>query len=155
MTNSPEIKGQAIQATGGGQPNDLIPGQVWYDGEAYGFKVAVDGFVGTWSSGGNMNTARFGLAGAGIQTAALGFGGYSPSGNPGTPTSNETENYNGTNWVTSANLATARRALAGAGTQTAGLGFGGYTGSPFANSASTEEFNPETVAANVKTITTS
>ena len=33
-------------------------------------------FVGTWASGGNLNTARGnGLGGAGIQTAALAFAG--------------------------------------------------------------------------------
>jgi hypothetical protein len=31
--------------------------------------------TGAWSAGGNLNTARYGLAGAGTQTAALAFGG--------------------------------------------------------------------------------
>ena len=31
-------------------------------------------YVGAWSSGGAMNTARSELAGAGVQTAALAFG---------------------------------------------------------------------------------
>jgi hypothetical protein len=29
-----------------------------------------------WASGNNMNTARYGLAGTGTQTAGLAFGGY-------------------------------------------------------------------------------
>jgi hypothetical protein len=50
-----------------------------------------------------MNTARFGLGGAGIQTAALGFGGQSPANTAAT------EEYDGTSWTTSpANLGTAR-----------------------------------------------
>jgi hypothetical protein len=35
--------------------------------------------AGTWASATSMNTARHGLAGAGIQTAALAFGGFSTS----------------------------------------------------------------------------
>jgi hypothetical protein len=31
--------------------------------------------TGTWASGNNVNTARYDLAGAGTQTAALAFGG--------------------------------------------------------------------------------
>jgi hypothetical protein len=44
-----------------------------------------------------MNTARSGLGGAGIQTAALGFGGY----NPGAAATNATEEYDGTSWANS------------------------------------------------------
>ena len=53
-------------------------------------------------------------------------------------------------WSSGSPLINARNSLSGAGTQTAGLAFGGAPGS-----ASTEEYNPETTAANVKTITTS
>jgi hypothetical protein len=61
--------------------------------------------------------------------------------------------YDGTTFTTGASYATARSASAGAGdTATAGLIFGG---NPGAQIASTEEYNPETTAANVKTITTS
>jgi len=61
--------------------------------------------------------------------------------------------YDGTAFTTGASYATARSASAGAGdTATAGLIFGG---NPGAQIASTEEYNPETTAANVKTITTS
>jgi hypothetical protein len=60
------------------------------------------------------------LAGAGIQTAALAFGGAgSPPFNTGA-----TEEYDGTTWTTSpASLNTARDALAGAGTQTSAFSF--------------------------------
>jgi len=46
-------------------------------------------YVGTWSSGGSLNSAREQLTGTGIQTAALAIGGYDGS-NRG-----YTENYNG------------------------------------------------------------
>jgi hypothetical protein len=50
-----------------------------------------------------LNTARRGLAGCGIQTAALAFGGR----NPGVTAA--TEEYDGTSWTTnSASLSTAR-----------------------------------------------
>jgi hypothetical protein len=77
-------------------------------------------------SGGNLGTARSEIAGAGTQTAGLGFGGYISSG---TPTTNATEEYDGSAWTAGGNLGTARRALGGAGIQTAGLAFGGTTGS--------------------------
>jgi hypothetical protein len=75
-----------------------------------------------WTSVNSLNTARLNLAGAGIQTAAIAFGG-SPA--PGTNTG-ATELYDGTSWTTSpVSMNTARRSLAGAGTQTLALGFGG------------------------------
>ena len=55
-----------------------------------------------------MNTARTNLelAGAGIQTSALAFGGYNPSN------TTATEDLDGTNWTKeSGNLATARRVI--------------------------------------------
>jgi hypothetical protein len=61
------------------------------------------------------------LAGAGIQTAALAFGGFS-----NTPTQQEQQkNMMERLGQVSSSLATARIALGGAGTQTAGLAFGG------------------------------
>jgi hypothetical protein len=56
---------------------------------------------------GTMNTARRLLAGAGTQTAGLGFGGYS--------TANEgaTEEYDGASWTAGGTLNTARRMLSG------------------------------------------
>ena len=38
--------------------------------------------VGSWSTGGALNTGRRALAGAGTQTAGLGFGGYGPDAPP-------------------------------------------------------------------------
>jgi len=88
--------------------------------------------TGSWSSGGNLNTARPYLAGAGTQSAGLCMGGYASG------YSNITEEYNGTSWSSGGNLNTARRSPAGAGTQSAGLCIGGYDG----NSKNiTEEYN--------------
>jgi hypothetical protein len=35
--------------------------------------------AGAWATGGNLNTARFAMGGAGTQTAALAFGGEAPN----------------------------------------------------------------------------
>ena len=72
-----------------------------------------------WGSGGNVNTARRGGAGVGVQTAALLCGGYST-----TPTT-FVEEYNGTSWSEETNIPTDLGA--GAGTQTAALIFTGTT----------------------------
>jgi hypothetical protein len=69
---------------------------------------------------GGLNTARYGLAGAGTQTAGLGFGGYT------TANTGATEEYDGSTWTASAgSLNTVRHYLGAAGTQTAALAFGG------------------------------
>ena len=76
-----------------------------------------------WSSGGNLNTARYQFAGAGSTPAGLVFGGRketAPSANY-----NNSEEYDGTSWTEGNNLNTARFGLYGIGTQTAGLACGG------------------------------
>ena len=98
-------------------------------------------YTRTWSSGGNMVDGRSRLAGAGTQTAALGFGGYigTSYGNfTEVAIQSATEEYDGSSWAAGGNLGTARSFLAGAGTQTAGLGFGGYD---TAETAVTEEYD--------------
>jgi hypothetical protein len=52
--------------------------------------------AGSWSSGGNLNTARYQFRGTGTQTAALAFG-----GNTGLHLISYTasESYNGTSWT--------------------------------------------------------
>jgi hypothetical protein len=64
-----------------------------------------------------LGTTRTSLAGAGTQTAGLGFGGYVQ----GTGNSGATEEYDGSTWTSGGSMATARRTLAGTGIQTAGL----------------------------------
>jgi hypothetical protein len=67
-----------------------------------------------------MSLARRSLGSAGIQTAALGFGGYT----------NTTEEYDGSSWTAGGNLSNTVKGLSGAGTQTAGLSIGGFGTSP-------------------------
>jgi hypothetical protein len=77
-----------------------------------------------WAAGGNLNTARNGISGAGTQTAGLAFGGYTTPG----VVSNATEEYDGSTWTNGGNRNnTVRGQLAGCGTQTSSLAFGGNT----------------------------
>ena len=74
------------------------------------------------------------MGGCGTQTAALGFGGYIG------PTTNITEEYDGSVWTTGGNLNTARSQIGAAGIQTAAIGFGGAPTLPTVTSA-TEEYD--------------
>jgi hypothetical protein len=87
----------------------------------------------SWTEVNDLNTARRYLGGAGTNTAALGFGGY-------TPFIAKTESWNGSSWTEINDMGTARYGLGGAGTQTAALGFGGLNSS-YQTSIATEEFS--------------
>ena len=80
-------------------------GQLWYDSTNTNFKYSYGATTDAWSTGGNLNTARANLAGAGADnTSALAFGGDGPTG--------ATESYNGSSWTEVNDLNTARRDLA-------------------------------------------
>ena len=59
-------------------PSNPIKGQVWFNSGTPALKYRSALTTNTWISGGNLGTARAFLAGAGTQTAGLGFGGYAP-----------------------------------------------------------------------------
>ena len=145
MTTYYGLYGQKVQYLAS-DPTDVQTGQVWYNSTSATLKVRAVTVTNAWASGGNMNTAREGPAGAGTQTAGLAFGGASPSA------TGATENYDGTVWTSSPPMTTARRLLAGAGTLQAGLGFGGYIGP---ESSATEEWSGPQTTATASTITTS
>ena len=88
--------------------------------------------VGSFSSGGSMDTDRARLAGDGIQTAFVVFGGTTPS--PGTQLSN-TELYDGSSFSETGDLSLGRTDLAGAGTTTAALAVAGSAGTGLTNTA--------------------
>jgi hypothetical protein len=82
------------------------------------------GVVEAWASGSAMirNTSTAGAnhaLGAGIQTAAIYAGGYSPY-------TNKTEHYNGTGWSSGGNM-NLTRITTGFGTETAAVAAGGIT----------------------------
>jgi len=132
MTTYRNIHGRSIQSLATDPTESVAEGQIWYNTTSDTFKSILSSEA--WASGGALATARANLAGAGIQTAALAFGGATPS------LTTATEEYNGSGWTSGGDLGTARYKLAGAGTQTAGLAIGG--GVPPSNTASglTEEY---------------
>jgi hypothetical protein len=84
----------------------------------------------SWTTGNNTPDARYGLAGIGSQTAAVGFGGNNradagPSNPDGSGTRNDTFEYDGTNWTTGNNYPISVSTAGSCGSQTAGLGAGG------------------------------
>ena len=126
MTTFKEISGQLIR-TLSSDPANPQEGQIWYN-STIGVLKGYQNIGGAWAAGGNVNTARHRVGSAGLQTAALLFGGTSGF---------QTESYDGASWTSLANMSrgTGNQMGAGAGTQTAALGFGGY-GPPGMNTAS-------------------
>ena len=57
MTTYKGINGFAVQSVAS-DPSPLDEGQVWYNNATYAFKLAAATTVGTWASGGALNTAR-------------------------------------------------------------------------------------------------
>ena len=90
---------------------------------------AADPYVGSWASGGNLNTTRNGISGIGIQTAAVAVAGQTNS----TTIVSATEEYNGTSWTEVTNIPAVNKYAASGGVQTAGwlaLGNSEFDGDP-------------------------
>jgi hypothetical protein len=111
MATYKEIFGTDVEVVSS-DPANPVTGQVWYNTTTQQLKGYKQFIGNAWSTGGNLNTARQFLGGAGSQTAALVFGGNK---NPDTVTA-ETEAYNGSSWTEVADLNTARQNLGSAGT---------------------------------------
>ena len=74
----------------------------------------------SWTEVNDLNTGRNELAGHGIVTSALAYGGNLPGATA------VTESYNGTNWTEVSDLNQARKTPGGSGTDnTVGIAFGG------------------------------
>ena len=71
----------------------------------------------SWSEQTDMNTPRYGSAGAGTQTSSLAMAGISDT--------DATEEWDGSSWTTAANVPFATFITPGAGSQTAAIIFGG------------------------------
>jgi hypothetical protein len=119
-------------------------GQVFYNSTSNVFKVTQQSVpIGSWSSGGNMNTGRASMmvnsvsGGLSGQTDAIGVSGASP---PGTNLTN-VELYNGSSWTETTDVNTGRRLGGGAGGQPAAVIAGGYVA---ANTGATEIWNGST-----------
>jgi hypothetical protein len=153
-TTTPNMNTARYLGAGGGTVTAALSAG-GYEGPDY--SSATEEYNGSaWTTVNSLPQKMNSHAFSGTQTAGLFFGGQFPS----VPSSNITNSfyYDGTNYSTAPNLGTGRRALSGAGTQTAGLAFGGIISpqpAPVGNEASTEEFNGETTALNLKTLTSS
>src|SRR6056300_1196055 len=73
-------------------PPSPAEGDIWYNTTTGALRFRAQ--AGSWSTGGNMNTARGTLTGAGTQTATLAAGGENPSDYQAL-----TELYNGSAWT--------------------------------------------------------
>ena len=121
-TTSPSGPGQYTEEWSFPSPTATVrqEGQLYFKGGLLkGFEKAGGIPAATYSAGGNLNTARGYMGGAGLQTAGLIFG-----GNTGSVTA-ITENYNGSSWTEVSDLNTGRTNNAGFGTSTAAISSGG------------------------------
>ena len=109
-------------------PSNPNTGEVWYNATANTIKMQATTVAGAWATGGNLNTGRDNLGGAGAtKDAALAFGG----GPPPAPTAKAiTESYNGSAWTEVNDLNSQRAQTTGAGTYTSAIASGGdqYSG---------------------------
>jgi len=106
----------------GGSTSALSVGGVPPGGQPQGTGI-VEEFVGSapigaFSSGPNMNTARYNMASIGTATAALAVGGRAP-------VKSENEEWNGTAWTEKNDLNSGRHSMSSSGTTTSGLVSGG------------------------------
>ena len=104
MATYKEVNGTAVQNFAGDYTG-AVDGELWYNSTALTFQYKFGATAGVWSTGGALNNGRFGLGGAGSQTAAIGFGGY------GNNAKVDTEAYNGTSWTEVNNMGTSMNML--------------------------------------------
>ena len=107
------------QGKGGTETAGLV-----FGGNNPGSNTATDTILyngSSWTSGGALSTGRRNLGGLGISTAALAFGGQTPS------YTTATEEYGGSSWTAGGALPAARRNATGVGSQTAGLVLAGQS----------------------------
>ena len=122
MTTYKEINGTNIEAVST-DPANPVTGQVWYNTTDNVVKGAAQTTAGVWATGGNLNTGRFYIAGAGTQTSTLAAGGESP---PGAVVAT-TETYNGSAWTSVTSMSNPRFFTGSAGeSNTSALVFGRY-----------------------------
>ena len=122
MATYKEIFGTNIEVLAS-DPANPVEGQVWYNSTDNVVKGAAATTVGAWATGGNLNTGRQYISGAGTQTSTLAAGGETPV----SPNSTTTESYNGSAWTSVTGMSNARFFTGGAGeSNTSALIFGKY-----------------------------
>ena len=119
------IQGYTVQKLSSDPTVADTVGQLWYNSSAAKFKISTEG-AGAWASGPTMLQAQDAGGSCGIQTAAMFFGGRSPS----TSGITDSHTYNGTAWTETANLLVGVYTQAGFGTTTAAMSAGGDPAPP-------------------------
>ena len=133
MADYKDIVGTAVRNNAGNVPSNQS-NQIFFDTTNIDFKYLFPNLLSSWRTGNSLNTGRAELAGGGIQTSALMFGGGSPGA--------VTESYDGTSFTEVADLNTARNGLGGAGaSNTSALAFGGGAPADSDQKAITELWN--------------
>ena len=127
MTAFKTIKGVPVKTVAGGQPNAYpspFEGELFYDSDGAGaFKFVGAAGAGTWSSGGNLNTARYRMqGGAGSLSAGVVMGGATA------PATAAVEEYDGTSFTTVEAYPTVQPDIGVCGVQTLALCVGGGSG---------------------------
>ena len=119
MTTYKDIRGTHIK-TVTADPPAPVSGQMWYNSTTKIMKGFTENPAGAWSSGGNLNTARYTNGGAGTRDASLVFGGIIATGNLAV-----TESYNGSTFSEVADLNDTRGAMGDGGTPSSAMCAGG------------------------------
>ena len=135
MANYKDIHGTTVRNSAG-DLDGAATGELFYDSTNQDFKYQYPNVTsaGSWRTGNSMNTGRRDLAGFGIQTSGLAFG--------GTPYTGATESYDGTSWTEVGDLNIGRVLLTGAGaSNTSGIAIGGFTHPPSTHRDETESWN--------------
>ena len=135
MANYKELEGFGVQTLATDPDSAGWVGSIFYNSTEGVFKTVKPGgsaTLGTWASGGDLNTARGDAGMSGVYDAAFIVGGNTP-----TLTANH-EQYNGSSWTEVADLNTARYGNGATGTTSAGLTFAGQD---TANLSVTESWN--------------
>ena len=134
MSTYRKIHGRSIQAVTTDPTGDITEGQVWYNTTSDTFKSILG--VATWVSSTPLPSTASNGGGAGIQTAALFFGGRT-----GGTQLNTTSEYNGSGYGSGGAMGTGRSQMGGGGTQTAALASTGVVEGPSACPTESEEYN--------------
>ena len=142
MSEYKGIKGFQVQTRSEDpSPTEVQVGDFYYNSSTGQFKTVNDGGapIGTWSSGGNMNTTRGSNSGFGASKDSALSGGGAESPSP-PPAGVNTEVYNGTTWTEVNNLTTGVQVAGNFGTVTAGI-FASGSGAPGAGIANVQQWD--------------
>jgi len=124
MADYKGLKGFTVENLSSDPTTASSVGQIYYNSTGNAFKYVQPGGapVGTWSSGGTMNTARYTMqGGAGSLSAGVIMGGA-------TPDKANVEEYNGTSWTNVTAYPSAQPSIGVCGVQTLALCVGGGGG---------------------------